>query len=236
MWSQNCFCSFCYVDLIFACFYLTGQLKSILQKFQLAGVVLVVLNPHVFNLTGQLESKPPEFPTLAATDQSINFYWVPAVIRLLCFFLLLARFLFQSSFFSESRLCTWPFFSHFVTNLDRLAGQPIQIFLQSRFWIQIFYVFPRGVNPVGDNCMMTKASLWHGCWRNGGVLGLCWINDGHRPPLFLLSSSSFGVLVAFVPTGGIVAVWCHCCHCCHCCRCCHRCCCLRCRHCCRRPF
>jgi hypothetical protein len=28
----------------------------------------VVSNPHVFNLTGQLESKPPEFPTLAATD------------------------------------------------------------------------------------------------------------------------------------------------------------------------
>jgi hypothetical protein len=68
MWSQNCFCSFCYVDLIFACFYLTRQLKLILQKFQLAGVVLVVSNPHVFNLTGQLELKPPEFPTLAATD------------------------------------------------------------------------------------------------------------------------------------------------------------------------
>ena len=28
----------------------------------------MVLNPYVFNLTGQLESKPPEFPTLAATD------------------------------------------------------------------------------------------------------------------------------------------------------------------------
>jgi hypothetical protein len=68
MWSWNCFCSFCYVDSIFACFYLTRQLKSILQNFWLAGVVLVVLNPHVFNLTGQLESKPPEFPTLAATD------------------------------------------------------------------------------------------------------------------------------------------------------------------------
>ncbi len=53
------------MDSIFACFYLTGQLKSIQQKFQLAGVVLVILNPHVFNLTGQLELKPPEFPTLA---------------------------------------------------------------------------------------------------------------------------------------------------------------------------
>ena len=56
------------MDLIFACFYLTGQLKSFRQKFKLAGVVLVVSNPHVFNLPGQLESKPPEFPTLAATD------------------------------------------------------------------------------------------------------------------------------------------------------------------------
>jgi hypothetical protein len=56
------------VDSIFACFYLTGQLKLIQQKFQLAGVVLVVLNPHVTNLTGQLELKPPEFPTLAGTD------------------------------------------------------------------------------------------------------------------------------------------------------------------------
>ena len=51
-----------------ACFYLTGQLESILRKFQLAGVVLVVSKPHVFNLTGQLVSKPPQFPTLAATD------------------------------------------------------------------------------------------------------------------------------------------------------------------------
>ncbi len=32
---------------------------------------MVVLNPHVFNLTGQLESKPPEFSTLAATDLQI---------------------------------------------------------------------------------------------------------------------------------------------------------------------
>ncbi len=53
----------------FACFYLTGQLEWILRKFQLAEVVLVVSKPYVFNLTGQLVSKPPEFPTLAATDQ-----------------------------------------------------------------------------------------------------------------------------------------------------------------------
>ena len=53
----------------FACFYLTGQLEWILRKFQLAEVVLVVSKPHVFNLTGQLVSTPPVFPTLAATDQ-----------------------------------------------------------------------------------------------------------------------------------------------------------------------
>ncbi len=44
----------------------------------------------------------------------------------LCVFVLfLAGFLFESSFFSKSRLCTWPLFSHFVRNLDQLAGQPI---------------------------------------------------------------------------------------------------------------
>jgi hypothetical protein len=41
---------------------------EILRKFQLAGVVLVVSKPHVFNLTGQLVSKPPKFPTFAVTD------------------------------------------------------------------------------------------------------------------------------------------------------------------------
>ncbi len=64
------------MDSIFACFYLTGQLKLIPQKFQLAGVVLVVSNPHVFNLTGQLELKPLEFPTLAATA-----LWCPVQIQ-----------------------------------------------------------------------------------------------------------------------------------------------------------
>ena len=45
------------VDLIFASLYLTGQLESMrVQKFQLAGIVLVVSNPHVFNLTGQLDT------------------------------------------------------------------------------------------------------------------------------------------------------------------------------------
>jgi hypothetical protein len=57
-----------YVDSRFACFYLTGQLESILRKFQLAKVVLVVSKPHVFNLTGQLVLTPPECFTLAATD------------------------------------------------------------------------------------------------------------------------------------------------------------------------
>jgi hypothetical protein len=57
------------------CFYLTGQLESILRKFQLAGVVLVVSKPHVFNLTGQLVLKPPKFPTLAATESRSAFVW-----------------------------------------------------------------------------------------------------------------------------------------------------------------
>jgi hypothetical protein len=56
------------VESRFACFYLTGQLEWILRNFQLDEVVLVVSKPHVFNLTGQLESIPPVFSTLAATD------------------------------------------------------------------------------------------------------------------------------------------------------------------------
>jgi hypothetical protein len=52
------------------------------------------------------------------------------------FVLFLARFSFQNSFFSKSRLCTRPLSSHFVTNLDRLAGKPIQII----FVVQIFFV------------------------------------------------------------------------------------------------
>ncbi len=42
-----------------------------------------------------------------------------------CVSAFLAGFSFKSSFFSKSRLCTRPLFSHFVTNLDQLAGQPI---------------------------------------------------------------------------------------------------------------
>jgi hypothetical protein len=75
------------------------------------------------------------------------------------FVLYLARFLFQSSFYSKSRMCTRPLFSHFVTKLDRLAGQPIQILFAIQIFfglIQIYYEFLRGVNPVGDDCMMTK--------------------------------------------------------------------------------
>ncbi len=53
--------------------------------------------------------------------------------------------------------------------------------------------------------MMMKASLRHGRQRNDGVLGLCWIDDGHCPPLSLLSLSLFGVLVAFSHH------WRHCC-------------------------
>ncbi len=95
------------------------------------------------------------------------------------FMLFLARFSFLSSFFSKSRLCTRPLFSHFVTNLDWLAGQPIQIFFGGPDFcvlFQIFYLFLCWVNPVGDNCMMMKASvasapamsllpLHHDCYR-----------------------------------------------------------------------
>ena len=59
MWSRDCLYLF------------DRMLESILRKFQLAGVVLVVSKPHVFNLTRQLVSTPLEFPTLAATDLSV---------------------------------------------------------------------------------------------------------------------------------------------------------------------
>ena len=49
------------------------------------------------------------------------------------FFLFLARIAFQSSFFSESRSFTRPLFWFFVPDLDRLAGQPIQIFFVFSF-------------------------------------------------------------------------------------------------------
>jgi hypothetical protein len=53
-------------------------------------------------------------------------HWVLAKNSSFCVFVLfLAGFLLESFFFSESRLYTWPLFSHFVINLDRLAGQPI---------------------------------------------------------------------------------------------------------------
>ncbi len=78
--------------------------------------------------------------------------------------------------------------------------------------------------------MMKKASLQRGRQRNGSILGLCWINNAHHPLLSLLLLSSFGVLVAFVATGGIVAIWHHCHHLHHCHHRCFRCC--RCHHCC----
>ena len=56
----------CGFDICLFLFDRTAKINPT-QNYQLAGVVLVVSNPHVFNLTGQLESKPPEFPTLAAT-------------------------------------------------------------------------------------------------------------------------------------------------------------------------
>jgi hypothetical protein len=53
------------------------------------------------------------------------------------FLLFLAKFMLQSSFFSESKSFTRPLFWFFVPDLDRLAGQLIQIF----FAIQIFVLF-----------------------------------------------------------------------------------------------
>ncbi len=51
----------------------------------------------------------------------------------------LAVFLFQGSFFSKSRSFTWRTFSHFETNLDRLASQPIQLFFAIQILFQISF-------------------------------------------------------------------------------------------------
>ncbi len=147
--------------------------------------------------------------------------------------LFLARFFVPELFFSKSRLCTQPLFSHFVTNLDRLAGQLIQFFLRSRFFFvlfQIFYVFLRRVNPLGGNCMMTKASSWHGHQCDGGILGRmtsptaiasagltmpivlrCLCCSRHclvssLPLLPLASSLLFGIILAFVAIVAVIAI------------------------------
>jgi hypothetical protein len=127
--------------------------------------------------------------------------------------------------------------THFVTNLDWFASQPIQIC----FAVHIFF------GPDFLCILLWGQSCGRQLYDDIGVIVawplarwrrhiphrncLCWINDAHRPPLsLLLSSSLFGVLGAFIATGGIVAVWhhchhhCHCRHCCRHCRRCHRCC------------
>jgi hypothetical protein len=136
-------------------------------------------------------------------------------------------------FFSKSRLCTQPLFSHFVSNLDWLAGQPIQIFFRVQDFfvlVRIFYVFPHGVNPVGDNCMMTKASLRRSHLHNSSILGMtkspiAIVSAGLTMPIvlrclccrhhclvFLLSllwlaaSLLFGVIVAIVAIDTVVAI------------------------------
>ena len=60
----------------------------------------------------------------------------------LCFFCVFLAGCFVSKiFFGKSRSFTWPLFSVFAKNLDRLAGQPIQIICVIQIWIQIFFRF-----------------------------------------------------------------------------------------------
>jgi hypothetical protein len=99
------------------------------------------------------------FGTIANKNKKKNYGRHPlGACRNLIFcvvFLFLARFSFQSSFFSESRFATRPLFCLFIKK-DWLAGQPncfffvIQIFVL--FCSRFFHVFLRRVNPVGGNC------------------------------------------------------------------------------------
>ncbi len=70
-------------------------------------------------------------------------HWVLAEIWFFVCLGFFGRIIIRGSFFSESRLCTRPLFSHFVRNLDRLAGQPI-------LWIP----------PWGQSCVR---------WLNGST-------------------------------------------------------------------
>ncbi len=73
--------------------------------------------------------------------------------------------------------------------------------------------------------MRLLARWWHSGENNvPNRNSLCCIDDAPHPPLSVLSSSLFGVLVAFIAIGIIIAVWNHCCCPCHC------------RHRCRHPF
>jgi hypothetical protein len=90
--------------------------------------------------------------TVGACRNSIFLFFLP----------FLAKKSFQSSIFSEP-VFSGPTFSHFVTNLDRLAGQPFQIFLACQILdpdfkisCQIFYVFPCVVVESSDLSTMAK--------------------------------------------------------------------------------
>jgi hypothetical protein len=151
----------------------------------------------------------------------------------LCVCAFFSKIFAQSSLFIESRLCTRPLFSHFVTNLDWLAGQPIQIF----FAVQTSFCFGQDflcIPPWGQSCGRQLhddkgviAVRWLAQWQHPGDDDvphrdcLCWIDDAHHPPLSLLSSyhlvsslplsplmssSLFGIIVAIVAIVASVTV------------------------------
>ncbi len=132
------------------------------------------------------------------------------------FVLFLARFLFQSSFFSKSRLCTRPLFSHFVTNLDWLAGQLIQII----FAVKIFLFCSRFFMYSSVGSILWEATVWwRRCHRSVAVSAMAasWASAGLTTPIVLrylcccchclVYSSPSPPLVASLLFGVIVAIF-----------------------------
>ena len=60
--------SFWYVDSMICLFIFDRTARTDSTEVSTFCSCFGGFKPHIFNLTGQLESIPPEFPTLAATD------------------------------------------------------------------------------------------------------------------------------------------------------------------------
>ncbi len=105
------------------------------------------------------------------------------------------------SFCDKSGLLGWP---------SEPVFSPVQICF---LLFQIFYVIPCRVNPVGNNYMMTKASLRRGRQRDGSVLGIAMspapiASAGLMTPICLrCCCPCYHHLVLIV----FVTVWHHCC-------------------------
>jgi hypothetical protein len=77
---------------------------------------------------------------------------VSAVTQLVRFVLFLAGFLFKTSFFSESKLCTRPLFSHFCNKSGSVGGptNPLNSSVGSILWERIVWIYNLKVTIVSQ--------------------------------------------------------------------------------------